>query len=394
MLHTNLFSDVSSVEQYIAQNTAANALYKSFKPEWKKLVQDFFLSKRTLPLTYDPFFKRIFNTDIHPERLSDLLSAIMGQRVTVTATLSNEDTLLKGNSLMIMDIVVRLEDGSIATVEIQKLSAAFPAERMSCYSADLLLRQYEQVRNRLKHNFNYAALSKVYTIVIFENTNAITAASPVYDAFHTKAVGNQYLHHGRVTFDTGLELNFLQEFYLISLDVFREFGYAKDNNELTAWLSLLSTGTYEEAEALCNKYPWMEEIFSEISEYVHNPEEVLGMFSDALKVMDDNMYKYMCDQHNALVKKQQEKIQENEAKIKASEAEIQRKQLEIQEKQDEIQKNKDEIQKKDTEILHLYKFSIQLIKNNSGTEEAAINELVTNCNCSVDYATEMVRKYW
>ena len=401
MLHTNLFSDVSSVEQYIAQNTAANALYKSFKPEWKKLVQDFFLSKRTLPLTYDPFFKRIFNTDIHPERLSDLLSAIMGQRVTVTATLSNEDTLLKGNSLMIMDIVVRLEDGSIATVEIQKLSAAFPAERMSCYSADLLLRQYEQVRNRLKHNFNYAALSKVYTIVIFENTNAITAASPVYDAFHTKAVGNQYLHHGRVTFDTGLELNFLQEFYLISLDVFREFGYAKDNNELTAWLSLLSTGTYEEAEALCNKYPWMEEIFSEISEYVHNPEEVLGMFSDALKVMDDNMYKYMCDQHNALVKKQQEKIQENEAKIKASEAEIQRKQLEIQEKQDEIQKNKDEIQKnkdeiqkKDTERLHLYKFSIQLIKNNSGTEEAAINELVTNCNCSVDYATEMVRKYW
>ena len=343
MFHTNLFSDVSSVEQYIAQNTAANALYKSFKPEWKKLVQDFFLSKRTLPLTYDPFFKRIFNTDIHPERLSDLLSAIMGQRVTVTATLSNEDTLLKGNSLMIMDIVVRLEDGSIATVEIQKLSAAFPAERMSCYSSDLLLRQYEQVRNRLKHNFNYAALSKVYTIVIFENTDAITAASPVYDAFHTKAVGNQYLHHGRVTFDTGLELNFLQEFYLISLDVFREFGYAKDNNELTAWLSLLSTVTYEEAEALCNKYPWMEEIFSEISEYVHNPEEVLGMFSEALKVMDDNMYKYMCDQHNALVKQQQEKIQENEAKIKASEAEIQRKQFEIQKKQDEIQ--------------NLYKFS-------------------------------------
>ena len=44
------------------------------------------------------------------------------------------------------------------------------------------------------------------------------------------------------------------------LDVFREFGYSKDDNELTAWLSLLSANTYEEAEALCQKYPWIEEL--------------------------------------------------------------------------------------------------------------------------------------
>ena len=408
MFYTNSFTDVSSVEKYISENAVANALYKSFKPDWRKLVQDFFLSKRTLPLTYDPFFKRIFNTDIHPERLSGLLSSIMGQKVSVTATLSNEDTLLKGNSLMIMDIVVRLEDGSIATVEIQKISAAFPAERMSCYSADLLLRQYEQVRNRLKKDFNYAALSKVYTIVIFENTDADAATSQVYEAFHTDVTNNKYLHHGRVTFDTGLELNLLQEFYLISLDVFREFGYAKDDNELTAWLSLLSTNTYEEAEALCQKYQWMEEIFSEISEYVHNPEEVLGMFSEALKVMDDNMYKYMCDQHNKLVKQQEEIIKANEEEIKKSEAEIQKmnneiqekdieiqeKISEIQEKNSEIQEKISEIQEKNSEISNLYKFSIQLIKNNSGTREAAIDKLVSNCGCSTDYAKELVDKYW
>ena len=394
MFHTNSFSDVASVEQYISTNAAANALYRSFKPDWKELVQDFFLSKRTLPLTYDPFFKRIFNTDIHPKRLSDLLSSIMGQRVTVTATLSNEDTLLKGNALMIMDIVVQLEDGSIATVEIQKLSAAFPAERMSCYSADLLLRQYEQIKNKLKKNFNYAALNKVYTIVIFENTDDASITSPVYKAFHTSDTGDKYLHHGRITFDTGLELNFLQEFYLISLDVFREFGYSKDDNGLTAWLSLLSANTYEEAEALCQKYPWMEEIFSEISEYVHNPEEVLGMFSEALKVMDENMYQYMCDQHNALVKQQQETIKENEAEIQRDKDEIQKNREELQKSKAEIQKNKAEIKKGKTEIQNLYKFSIHLIKNNSGSKENAINELVTNCGCSEDYAKELVQKYW
>ncbi len=64
---------------------------------------------------------------------------------------------------------------------------------------------------------------------------------------------------------------FLQEFYLISLDVFREVGYAKDDKELTTWLSLLATNTYEDASLLCQKYPWMNEIFEEISEYVHKP---------------------------------------------------------------------------------------------------------------------------
>ena len=119
MVKTNLFSDVASVEQYIATYPVANALYNSFRPDWKILVQDFFLSKRTLPLTYDPFFKRIFNADTHPDRLSRLISSILGQEVTVTEILSNEDTLLKGNSLLIMDIVVRLANGSITTVEIQ-----------------------------------------------------------------------------------------------------------------------------------------------------------------------------------------------------------------------------------------------------------------------------------
>lgn len=352
MVKTNLFSDVASVEQYIATYPVANALYNSFRPDWKILVQDFFLSKRTLPLTYDPFFKRIFNADTHPDRLSRLISSILGQEVTVTEILSNEDTLLKGNSLLIMDIVVRLANGSITTVEIQKLSAAFPAERMSCYSADLLLRQYEQVKNRLKKHFNYSAINKVYTIVIFENTDSETANAPVYQAFHAEPVADKYLHHGKITFDTGLNLEFLQEFYLISLDVFREVGYAKDDKELTAWLSLLATNTYEDASLLCQKYPWMNEIFEEISEYIHNPEEVVRMFSEALKMMDDNMYQYMADQHTALVKEQQGKID------------------------------------------NLCILLIEQMKENNKSKEDAVKDLVTACDLSYDKAKEFVDKNW
>lgn len=356
MFQTKIFKDVADVECYISNYPGASALYNSFRPQWRTLVQDYFLSKRTLPLTYDPFFKRIFNTDIHPDRLSRLISAILGQEVTVTKTLTNEDTLLKGNSLLIMDIVVRLADGSITTVEIQKISAAFPVERMSCYSADLLLRQYEQVRNRLKDNFNYSALKKVFTIVIFENTDPQTTS--IYQAFHAKKIGKKYLHHGTTVFDTGLELDFLQEFYLISLDVFREVGYAKDDNELTAWLSLLATNTYEDAELLCQKYPWMEEIFAEISEYVHNPEEVVGMFSEALKIMDDNMYHYMADQYQAKVERQQA-----------------------------------EIENLQTESQKLYQTLIEQWKKDGCTKESAISEIAVICK-SEDAARDMVEKYW
>ncbi len=379
MFQTKIFKGVADVESYISNYPGANALYNSFRPRWKTLVQDYFLSKRTLPLTYDPFFKRIFNTDIHPDRLSRLVSAVLGQEVTVTKTLTNEDTLLKGNSLLIMDIVVRLADGSITTVEIQKISAAFPAERMSCYSADLLLRQYEQVKNRLRDNFNYSALKKVYTIVIFENTDPQTTDAPVYQAFHADKIGNQYLHHGTTVFDTGLELDFLQEFYLISLDVFREVGYAKDDNELTAWLSLLATNTYEDAELLCQKYPWMEEIFAEISEYVHNPEEVVGMFSEALKMMDDNMYHYMADQYQAKVEKQQAEIENQQAELETRQAEIENQQVKIENLQTESQK--------------LYQTVIEQWKKDGCTKESAILEIAVICK-SEDTAKKLIEKYW
>ena len=41
------------------------------------------------------------------------------------------------NSLLIMDMVVQLEDGSIVNLEIQKIGYKFPGERCACYSADL-----------------------------------------------------------------------------------------------------------------------------------------------------------------------------------------------------------------------------------------------------------------
>ena len=180
--------------------------YQNMTQEWKNRFLGFMEGTKTLPLTYDPFFKKLFNPDIYPERLSSLISSIIGTRVTVQCILSNEDSMLPSTSLLLLDILVQLEDGSIANVEIQKIPYAFPGERMSCYSSDLMLRQYTRVKSLKGNAFTYKDLKTVYTIVMFENSPNECKETQSADI---------YLHHGKTVFDTGIKLNLLQEFYVV-----------------------------------------------------------------------------------------------------------------------------------------------------------------------------------
>ena len=86
-----------------------------------------------------------------PERFNDFLSCLLGERVKVLKVLPGDSTRIADEtSLLITDIVVELEDGSIANVEMQKIGYLFPGQRCACYSADLLLRQYKRVRGKEK----------------------------------------------------------------------------------------------------------------------------------------------------------------------------------------------------------------------------------------------------
>jgi hypothetical protein len=154
----------------LKKNPSVYRTYLNWPDKWKNRFLEFMEGKKSLPLTYDPFFKKLFNPDVYPERLSRLISSIIGTKVTVKCILSNEDSMLPSTSLLLLDIIVQLEDGSIANVEIQKIPYTFPSERMSCYSADLLLRQYTRVKGERGSIFTYQDLKTVYTIVMFENS--------------------------------------------------------------------------------------------------------------------------------------------------------------------------------------------------------------------------------
>ena len=127
------------------------SLYNDYIALSEHLQQEFLnfcTGNAGLKISYDPFFKYVFDPAIAPERLSDFLTCLIGKKVTVKRVLPNEGgRLIEEGSLLIMDILVELEDGTLSNIEIQKIAYQFPGERIDCYSSDLLLRQYSRVRS-------------------------------------------------------------------------------------------------------------------------------------------------------------------------------------------------------------------------------------------------------
>lgn len=278
-------------EQVLEKLKETPRLYEQFRildQKWHGRVKDFLEGKSSLPLTYDPFFKYIFNPEQHSDRLSGFISSLLGINVQVVEVLPTEDTLMDGETCLIMDLVARTDDGSIVNVEIQKQGYGFPGERMSCYSADLLLRQYIKIKKTSTEQkpFSYKSIKQVYVIVIFEKSTK---------EFLTER--RDYLHHGEIVFDTGIQLHMPQKFCVVFLDVFRQIPYAEiRKNEQAAWLLLLSTESLEDMKRLIQGFPWMEEIYREIAMLRGQTKEVLSMWSEALLKMDESSLKYKVEE--------------------------------------------------------------------------------------------------
>lgn len=162
---------------------------------------------------YDPVFKKIFDPQVHPSRLEDFLGCCLKQKVEILSALPTESIrLTEEGSLLVMDLLVRLCSGALVNVEIQRIGYLFPGQRCACYSSDLVMRQYTRVREecrRQKKAFSYKDIRKVYTIVLMQESTG---------EFH--ALPDAYVHRGSTCFDTGLELDMLQEYILIPLDIF------------------------------------------------------------------------------------------------------------------------------------------------------------------------------
>lgn len=259
--------------QEIHNNDSFSILFSEWSSEEQTQFLDFCSGHKGLKILYDPFFKEIMNPESTPERLEQLLSLILKQEVHILRVLPNDTVRLADEvSLLTTDIVVELENGTIANVEIQKIGYHFPGQRCACYSSDLLLRQYKRIRSEKKKKFVYKDIRDVYTIVFFESSPA---------AFHK--FPDTYLHHFQQRSDTGLEMELLQKNFFIPLDIFREKLHNNGiTNLLDAWLAFLCEDEPEIIVSLIQAYPQFKPMYEQIYEICLNMEEIMGLFSKEL----------------------------------------------------------------------------------------------------------------
>ena len=101
--------------------------FYSWKEEQREEFLDFCTGVRGIKMLYDSFFKEIINPGTVPERLEEFLSILLNRKVKIVDVLLGDSTRLADEqSLLIMDILVRFEDGTYCNVEVQKIGYAFP----------------------------------------------------------------------------------------------------------------------------------------------------------------------------------------------------------------------------------------------------------------------------
>lgn len=302
---SDVFGKQLTQEDVIAKIKNCEECYERFcklMPSIREQLLMFLMGKAGLRVSYNRPFKYVFNPEINPERLEVLLSLILNQPVVIKQVLPHEgEQLAEHGSIVIMDIIVELFDGSIVNVEMQKIGYEFPAQRSNCYISDMVMRQYNRARNMSEGKFSYNNLKPVYLIVLLENSPKEFWANP-----------NVYIHRRNISYSSGIQLPELENIVYISLDMFRAI-VQNVNTELEAWLTFLSSTEPDRILDLVQKYPVFLELYKELAVFRTNPKELIFMyFSEALYIMDRNMELYMIEEQKKALEEAEQVIAEKD----------------------------------------------------------------------------------
>lgn len=342
------FPMIRTREEVLNEIESKNKLKNLFY-EWTEENQNEFLDFCTgvkgIKIMYDFMIKEILNPENTPERVNELLTLLLGQRVRIVDVLPNDGTRLADEStLLITDMVVQLEDGSIANLEIQKIGYYFPGERSACYSADLLLRQYKRARGIKGKRFSYRDIKQVYTIVLFEKSPA-----------EFQKFSNNYIHRFMQKSDTGVNINLLQEYLFIPLDIFKknqqnENRSVKIENRLEAWLAFFCMDDPEIIIEIIEKYPDFKEMYEQAYDVCRNIEEVMQMFSKELLELDRNTVKLMIDDMQKQIEEKDEEIGCQREQLSQKDEQLNQKDEKLNQKDEELSQKDEELNQKDEQI--------------------------------------------
>ena len=347
--HFPMIQDREAILLKIRENRTMDEEFQSWTEEQREEFLDFCTGVRGIKFLYDGFFKEIFDPDATPERLEAFLSLFLGTKVKILEVLPLDGSRIADeSSLLTMDMVVQLEDGGIVNLEIQKIGYLFPGERSACYSADLLLRQYKRVRSSRRKNFSYKDIKGVYTLVLFEKSPRIFHRFP-----------NDYLHYFEQKSNTDLELDLLQKYLFIPLDIFRKSldnrskfpqNTSKIKAEQDAWLTFLSVDDPEKILELIKEFPQFKPMYETAYQQCCNVEEVMRMFSEELLELDRNTTQLMIDEMQEEIEQKRAELGEKKEELEEKTQQLNKKKVELEAKKVELSKKKEELEKKKTEL--------------------------------------------
>ena len=325
------FSSTEAVEAKLQTSPSLWKNYMSLPLSMRREFMDFCTGKQGLKITYDTVFRKIFNPDTNQgiKRLEGLLSSILNRSVKIIRIMPREGTqMTESASFVVMDILVQLDDNSFANVEMQKIGYNFPLARADCYVADIIMRQYVDVKSALGPKFSFNNLHKVYCIILMEKSPG---------EFHTAK--NAYIHRRKSTFDTGIfsASSGLHEDIFICLDSFHSIVHnvTKESSDLAAWLTFLSCTEPETICSLIEAFPQFISIYQEIADFAQSPKELITMLSKELYIMDKNMERLMVAELQEEViatKAELEKAKAETEKVKADSERLQAENKILQEK--------------------------------------------------------------
>lgn len=172
-------------------------------------------------------------------------------------------------------------------------------------------------------------MKKVYTIILMEKSGR-----------EFKEKKEHYHHHAKQVFNTNLNLELLQEYIYIPLDIYLDLFRKNNQNidkELDAWLLFLASDDPADILRLIEAYPRFQELYAEIAAFQHKPEELVNMYSEALEIMDRNTVKYMIEEQKKELEEKDRLIQEQEKAIQEQEKAIQEQEKALKEKDAQLE---------------------------------------------------------
>ena len=180
----------------------------------------------------------------------------------------------------------------------------------------------------IKKSFSYKNIAPVYTIVFLES-------SP--KSF--KDYKDIFIHKFSAVSDSGLELNMLQNYVFIPVDIFLEKLHNSGiQSELDAWLTFIGCDEPEFIIKLIEKYPFFKAMYQDLYNMCLNTERMMNMFSEELKILDRNTVKYMIDELQEELDDTKTQLSDAQKQLSDANSQLFDKEATIAKLQEELQK--------------------------------------------------------